>query len=121
MSITAVARGVILDLSEISSDQGPLTVLVLGDTQLGLYRGRTYPIEELPTCEVTCRGDLAAPALAGLAPDQPVIVIGELQISMPIEQYGDRELVQLTIDAATVGVDLARAKKPAGPDRRGAS
>lgn len=117
MSISVVARGVILDLSEISSDQGPLTTLVLGDTQCGLHRGREYPIDELPTCEVTCRRELAAPALAALTPDQPVIVIGELHISMPLEQYGDRELVQLTIEAATVGVDLARIEMQTTEDR----
>lgn len=91
MPISVVARGRIAEgPSSISSDDGALVVFVFGDAQLGLYRGRQVPIEDLSCCEVICRGTLAKHALEHLSLHQRVVVAGHLRVSQPLDEYDDR-------------------------------
>lgn len=116
MSMSIVARGRILDPPvEITSKEGPLVCFRLGDAQFGLHRYREYEIEDLPVVDVNCRGAwFAAQALERLVVDQYVVVVGSAHISQPFDQYDGRGLVLLSIDADTVGADLARSAL-AGP------
>lgn len=109
MTIAVVARGRVVDgPSEISSDLGPLVSFMLGDAQFGLHRGHEYLLEDLTVLEVNCRGPWSAHVLEGVVVDQAVVVVGEAHISKPLEYYGERDLVLVTIEADAVGVDLAR-------------
>jgi len=108
MSISVVARGrIVSEPAEISSDRGPLSIFVLGDAQFGIYQGEEHPIDDLQVLEVCCRGDFAKHALNELTIDLPVIVVGSARISRPLDFGDDRDLVYLTIEAETVGIDLA--------------
>lgn len=80
----------------------------LGDVQFGEHRGVEYQIEDLTVLEVLCRGQLARSAALHLEVDQPVVVLGTLHLSKPIESWHDQDLVRVTLEAETIGVDLAR-------------
>lgn len=109
MSIAVVARGRIVEGPvEISSEDGPLTSFMLGDAQFGIHRGAEYLINDLTVIEVTCRGSLAGQVLENLTVDQNVVVVGSAHLSKPLDYYDDRELVLVTIEPETVGVDLGR-------------
>lgn len=109
MPIAVVARGRIVDApAEVSSHDGPLLALSLGDAQFGEHRGREYQIEDLTVLEVLCRGPLALTAGRHLQLDQPVVVVGTLHLSKPIEPWQDQDFVRVVIEADTIGVDLAR-------------
>jgi hypothetical protein len=109
MPISVVARGRIVDVpAEVSSEQGPILAVSLGDAQFGEHRGVEYQIEDLTVLEVLCRGQLARTAALHLQVDQPVLVVGTLHLSKPIESWHDQDLVRITVEAETVGVDLAR-------------
>jgi hypothetical protein len=109
MPIAVVARGrIVNEPAEVSSHDGPLLVLSLGDAQFGEHRGLEYRIEDLTVLEVLCRGSLALTAGRHLQLDQPVVVVGTMHLSRPIELWQDQDLVRVVLDAETIGVDLAR-------------
>lgn len=111
MSMSVVARGRILDPpAQITSERGLLVCFRLGDAQFGLHRQAEYEIEDLPVVDVNCRGEwFAAQALQHLFMDQYVVVVGSAHISQPFDQYAGRGLVLLSVEADTVGPDLARS------------
>lgn len=108
MPISVVARGRVAEGPfSISSDDGPLVAFVFGDAQIGLYQGRQIPIEDLSCCEVLCRGKLATHAMEHLTRHQRIVVTGHVRISQPLDEYDDRQLVHVAIEAGAIGTDIA--------------
>ena len=109
MSIQTVIRGRIVEgpfAAETGTPEAAVT-FTLGDRQTGLYRGREYDIEDLETCEVICRGPWAEHVTTALHEGDSVVVLGHLHISAPFDRYDERHLVLITVEADTVGPDLA--------------
>jgi single-stranded DNA-binding protein len=109
MSVHTVIRGRIVE-GPYSAETGTeelAATFTLGDRQTGLYRRREYDMDDLETCEVICRGDWAHEVTTSLKEGDRVLVVGQLHVSVPIDRYDDRHLVLVTVEAETVGIDLA--------------
>lgn len=109
MTVQTLIRGRIVE-GPYPADTGtdePAVTFTLGDRQSGLYRGREYDIDDLETCEVICRGEWAARVTATLSEGDRVVVVGRLHISAPFDRYDERHLVLVTVEAETLGLDLA--------------
>jgi single-stranded DNA-binding protein len=109
MAVHTVIRGRIVEgpyPAETGTEELAAT-FTLGDRQTGLYRRREYDMDDLETCEVICRGDWAQDVTTTLKEGDRVLVVGRLHISVPIDRYDDRHLVLVTVEAETVGLDLA--------------
>jgi hypothetical protein len=109
MPIQTVIRGRIVEgpfAAETGTDELAAT-FTIGDRQRGIFRGKEYPIDDIETCEVICRGAWAARLLETIHEDDLVIVLGTLQVSAPFDRYDERRLVLVTVEADTVGLDVA--------------
>ena len=122
MSITTTARGRVVRAPDVcSTDRGPMTNFMLGTRQFGVHDGVEYELDNLAVVEVCCReAHLAQRALNDLDVDLPVVVVGTLRLTQPLEYYGERELVYVAIEASTVSIDIVHqgaAGPPATPGR----
>lgn len=108
MSMQAIVRGRVLAgpfRSETQSAELTVT-MTLGDNQSALHRGREYLIDDLEVSEVICRGPWAAQVAESIFEGDALIVVGQIQISVPIDRYNDRNLVLVTIEADSLGIDI---------------
>jgi len=112
MSIHVTMRGTVLEGPtevEVAEGARPLTVFLFGDAQFGEYGGQQFALDRIPSCEVVCRGSAAGSALRKLEAGDAVVVVGRLIVRLGLGSDNDLGLVRLSVEAVSVGVDLASA------------
>jgi len=112
MPIHVSMRGTVLEGPtevEVAEGARPLTVFLFGDAQFGEYGGQQFVLDRIPCCEVVCRGTAAGSALQNLKPGDAVVVVGRLIVRLGLGSDNDLGLVRLSVEAESIGVDLASA------------
>lgn len=89
------------------SSHETVAAFVLADTQRGRYRDQEFALDGVSVCEVVLRGSAAAAVLDSLRPGDAVLALGLLRIAVPIGITEDADLVTLSIEAYSIGRDLA--------------
>jgi hypothetical protein len=110
MTLEVTLRGRIAEgpvALEVTIGDEPATAMIVSDAQTGLYGDATLEVPHVRCCEVVCYGDAALNVLERLGVDDPIVAVGELRISAPLDRYNDQDLVIIHLEARAIGLDLA--------------
>jgi hypothetical protein len=108
MSIWVAVRGTVMAApDEVETDDEPVAAFLLLDAQVGAYRDQLLDLEQAPACEVLLRGKTATTALRELTAGDPIVALGLLKVVLPLGVANEANLVSVSIEAYSIGRDLA--------------
>jgi hypothetical protein len=109
MTIQVSARGrVATSPEEVQSGDGEtVAAFMLADHHIGSYGDEEFPLEHGSVCEVVVRGATADRVLSFVKVGDAFVALGILRIAVPFGVANEADLVSLSIDAYSIGIDLA--------------
>lgn len=109
MTFWVALRGTVQRGPEIIEGDGLETVVgfILADAQYGQHGDQVVGLDDVAVCEVVLRGFTADTALKALRPGDAVLALGLLRITAPLGITDDADLVSLSVEAYSIGEDLA--------------
>jgi hypothetical protein len=110
MSFWVALRGVVCSTPEEVDSEGAerVAAFLLADAQYGRYGDQVVELDQAPVCEVVLRGDSAEASLRTLKRGDAVVALGNLKIAIPFDAAEGSGLVSLSVEAYSIGRDLAR-------------
>ena len=91
---------------ESGPDGESITAFRFADRQRGNHHGQTVELDRASCLDVILRGPTAISALSELQPGDAIVVHGLMEITEPLDQHNDRELVAIRVEAHSLGLEL---------------
>lgn len=108
MPLTVTATVTISSAPEsFDANEVATTVFQVCDAQLGQYSRQDLCVDRLQIGDVVCREGLAHAALRRLRPGDRIVVVGTLELRVPLDACGESSWVLLSIEAEQIGLALA--------------